>query len=192
MPDPSYAPGFLRFRYSGVNRPHTQKQGIKFVGTPAPGNEPDFEQTGGGSINMSAAIVEWMLVQQTCFNAVTTFGFVDCYAVDATTGFQTFIWTINAGYVGTSVEDRVPMSEGVFVFKTSNGKPLKIYQMEGVWNTDIRNIGTVPADGRQNVLDYILGTTNIFYGLKNAFPLAFMSFTSKENDILRRQQMPTV
>lgn len=193
-PPPSaiYAPGFVRLRYSGVNRPHAQKFGIKFNGTPIPGTEPSFETSDGGTISMSTGVNAWITAQQDCFSTVTNFGFADCYAVDATTGIQTFIFTMNIGLLGTSASPQIAKSEGVYVFKTNNGKPLKIYQMEATWTTDIRNLGVVPADGRQDVIDYILSTSNILYGLKNAFPLAFISFTSKENDVLRRAQLPTV
>lgn len=186
------APGFIRLRYSGATIPHNQIIPIKFDSPATQGVEPTFETSSGGSIAMEAAIAAWLLVYRECFNAATTFGFAECYKVDATTGVRQFIWSVNSSVAGNSADPQVGLVEGVFVFKTTAGKPLKIYCMEGVFNRDVRDIGSVPADGRQDVLDYILGTGNIFYGRHDAWPLSFMSFTSKENDVLRKRALGPV
>lgn len=182
------APGFIRLRYSGETQPHTQVLPIKFVGTPVPGVDPILETTNGTEVAFTAAILDYVdNVLAASFDANTDFGFADIYAVDPTTGVRTFIYTTNIAEVGDAVTPNVALVEGVFVFKTTAGKPLKIYTMEGVYSADARTIGVVPADGRQTMVNYILSGLNIVYGRENAWPLAFMSFTSKVNDVLRRR-----
>lgn len=184
------APGFIRVRYSGATVPHNQTIPIKFVGTPTPGVLPDLSTSSGGTVDMETAVLAWLLAFRECFAASTTFGFAECYAVDPTTGVRTFIWSMNTGgNAGLSVDPQVDLVEGVWVFKTTAGKPLKIYAMEGVFAADVRNIGTVPSDGRADVIAYVTGDDNIFYGRTDAWPLAFMTFTSKENDVLRRASL---
>jgi len=182
------APGFVRFRYSGATIPHTCQFGIKFSGVPTPGTEPNLETKSGGTVGFVAGVTDFIdLAFQSQFNADTTFGFADIYSVDPTTGLRTFIFTTNIDLVGSNVAENVPLVQGVFVFKTSAGKPLKVYVMEAVYAADARNIGVVPADERQDMLDYVLGDDNILYGTTDAWPIAFQTFTSKENDVLRRR-----
>lgn len=183
------APGFIRLRYSGATIPHNQIIPVKFSGTPSPGAEPNLETSDGGTVAMGLAMTTWLTAFQDCFNADTVFGFAEAYAVDPDTGARSFLWSDNVNMVGSSADPQVPLVEGVFVFKTTAGKPLKIYTMEGVFARDVRNIGTVPADGRQAVVTYITSGDNIFYGRTDAWPLSFMTFTSKENDVMRRASL---
>lgn len=187
------APGFIRLRYSGVNRPHNMVIPIKFDGVPTQGVDPALETSSGGTVAFSAGILNFVdNVLAASYAAVTSFGFADIYSVDPTTGIRTFIFTTALNEVGDSVNPQVAKVEGIFLYKTTIGKFLKVYVMEGVYTADLRDIGTVPADGRQVMNTYILGATNIFYGRGNAFPQTFISFTSKVNDVLRRNQLPTV
>jgi len=182
------APGFVRLRYTGITIPHTQVIPIKFASVPTPGINPDLETSAGGSEDFLAAMTLYVgtaLAPQ--FNADTGFGFADIYSVDAETGVRTFIYTATIPLEGTNVGANVALVEGVWVFKTTAGKPLKVYTMEAVYAADVRNIGTVPADARQDMIDYILSDDNIFYGRTDSWPLAFQTFTSKENDVLRKR-----
>jgi len=187
--DTRLAPGFIRVRYSGITVPHNQIIPIKFAGDPEPGVEPNLELSDSSSLPMSDALNLWITAFKESFAAGTVFGFAECYAVDAETGVRTFIFVTQIADEGSSIEDNVPLVEGVWVFKTSAGKPLKVYAMEGVYAADVRNIGTTPADGRADVVTYITGPTNMFYGRNDAWPLAFMTFTSKENDVLRKRSL---
>jgi hypothetical protein len=184
----SKAPGFIRLRYQGVTQPHTEEINIKFDEPPIPGSDPVLSQKGGGSITFVAAVNAWVTVLKTAFATGTLFGFADIYAVDPVTGVRTFIYTTTLAEVGTSSDPNIALVEGIFVFKTTAGKPLKVYVMEGVYTQDQRSVGTVPADSRQTIVDYVLDDDSIFYGRRDAWPLAFQSFTSKINDSLRERE----
>lgn len=184
------APGIVKVRYSGITIPHTCTFHVKFSGTPVPGEEPNLETLGGGTVGFIAGVTDFVdLAYQSQFNADTTFGFADVYAIDEETGLRTFIFTMNLALTGSNAAENVPLVEGVWVFKSSAGKPVKIYTMEGVYAADVRNIGVVPADERQDMIDYILSDDNIVYGRTDAWPLAFQTFTSKENDVLRKRSI---
>lgn len=181
------APGFIRVTYSGTRLPHHQVIPINFAGTPTPGVSPEILPTSGSAIDWQVALLDFIdntMAEQ--FASTTNFGIADIYAVNATTGVRQFIYTMTLDEIGTNVAVNVPFSEGVFVFKSSVGKPIKVYVMEAVYGPGSRNVGSVPADARQIMVDYITGPTNIFYGRTNAYPLAFATFTSKTNDVLRR------
>lgn len=181
------APGFIRFSYEGVRNPHHQIIKIKFSGVPTQGEDPLLETSSGGTVSASAGLAQYVLAawSPNMADAVRA-GAADVYAVDPTTGVRTFIYTIGAGLDGSNVNPTIPFTEAVWMFKTTAGKPLKVYLMESVYDADQRNVGTVPADARQDMIDYILSDDNIFYGQTDAWPLAFMTFTSKINDVLRR------
>lgn len=186
------APGFIRFRYTGSVVPHNQIIPIKPASPMTPGVDPVLLTSGATEIPFTTAIQNyWDVAFSDSFNAVTIPGFAEIYAVDPDTGIRQFIYATVVTGPGTAVADRVPHVEGVWVFKTTAGRPLKVYAMEGVYGPDVRNIGTTPAGGRTSLREYIVSSDNIFYGRTDAWPLAFMSFTSKENDVLRRRALLT-
>jgi len=183
------APGFIRLTYSGTVLPHHMIIPINFDGTPTPGVEPDLQTSSAASTPFTVGLVDFVtnaLVTQ--FPATVKFGLADIYKVDATTGERTFIYTHNVDLIGTSTDPVVPNTQAVWWFKTTNGGKLKVTTMESVYFADTRNVGSVPADARQDIIDFITGPDNIHYGRKNAYPLAFMSFVSKINDVLRKRQ----
>lgn len=182
------APGFIRLTYSGVLFPHHQIIPIKFSGDPVQGSEPNLETTDGGTIAFIAGVTAWLTAFKTAFNANTTFGLGEIYLVDPDSGERAFVFANNFDIVGTNVADQVAKSGGQFVYKTALGGKLKVFAMEAVYNFDFREVGSVPADSRQTINDYILSGDNIFYGQGNSFPVAFLSFTSKEYDVLREKQ----
>jgi len=186
------APGFVRLRYTGVQVPHNQIIPIKPAAPMVPGVEPSFETTSGGEVLFSVAVQSWWTSAFSfAFADGTVPGFAEVYAVDPDTGIRTFIYAVLLTGTGGSEDPQVALVEGVWSFKTTAGKPLKVYAMEGVFTPDVRNIGTVPDEARQKVIDFILGDDNFFYGRFDAWPLVFISFTSKENDVLRRRALVT-
>jgi len=181
------APGFVRYTYSGTFQPHHGIICVNFPETPSPGVEPDVVLADTTTLNVGAALLQFAVsawAEQ--YPATVKMGLYDVYKVDAETGVRTWLWAGNVNTVGASVEDVVPFSEGVWVFKSDVGKPIKMYAMESVYAPDVRNVGTVPADGRQDMIDYMLSGECMVYGQTNGYPLAFSTFTSKINDVLRR------
>jgi len=186
------APGFIRLRYTGSTIPHNQIIPIKPASPMVAGVNPTLLTSGGGEVPFSEAIqTYWTDAFADSFSGVTVPGFAEIYAVDPDTGIRTFIFAVSVTGIGTSGDEQVPLVEGIWFFKTTAGKPLKVYAMEGTYGADVRNIGSVPADGRQAMVDYITSNDNIFYGRTDAWPLVFLSFTSKENDVLRRRALVT-
>lgn len=183
------APGFIRLTYSGLFLPHHAILPINFASTPAQGVEPDLLTTDGSTKPFITALSEFLGAFAPSFNSDTNFGLADIYAVNPDTGIRTFIFTTDAGSVGLDgVNSNVNSSEGVWVFKSTVGRPIKVYAMEGTYAPDARNVGVVPPGPRQTLIDYVLSGDNIIYGRENAYPLAFQTFTSKINDVLRRRQ----
>jgi hypothetical protein len=119
------------------------------------------------------------------FATTTKFGAVDLYSVDPVTGVRTFVYAYNMNSIGSNVNPQIPFTEAVWVFKSTVGKPIKIYGMEAVYDSDQRNVGTVPADARQDMIDYMLSPDCIVYGRTDSYPLVFNTFTTKINDVLR-------
>jgi hypothetical protein len=162
---------------------------IKFGGAVTPGISPEIVTPGGNVdwITGLDAYIETGLSPS--FSDDTKFGLADIYSVDAETGVRTFLYTHNVDNLGSdAINPRVGTVEGVYVFKSTVGKPIKIYVMEGTFEPDARNIGSVPAGPRQDLIDFVLSDNNIVYGRSDAFPLAFSTFTSKVSDVLRRRQ----
>jgi len=181
------APGFIRFAYTGTSEPHHAILPVDFPDTPVPGVEPDILKQDLTTLNFGAIILEYIAAYADNFNAATSFGIAECYAVDPDTGVRTFIWATNIDLTGLNVDPQVPLVGGAYVFKCTSGKPLKILVMEGVYAANARNIGVPPAGPREDFVDYILSGDNFVMGRSNAYPQAFVSFTSKVYDRLRVQ-----
>jgi len=181
------APGFARITYSGTRNPHHQVIPVNYAGTPTPGVSPEVLPTGGSPIDLGGALLLYVSSAMAAqFPSTIRIGAADAYSVDPVTGVRTFIYTYDLATIGTNVGTQVPFTEGVWMFKSTVGKPIKVYLMESVYAPDVRNVGSVPADARQDMLDYVLSPDNIFYGRTDAYPLGFQTFTSKINDVLRR------
>lgn len=181
------APGFIRIAYEGIRNPHHQIIPINFADTPSPGVAPTLLPSGGTPVLWSTAVTTYVTsALATNLASGVKIGAADIYSVDPVTGERSFIYTMNTNDLGENVALEQPFTQAVWVFKSSVGKPIKVYLMESVYAPDVRNVGSVPADARQDMIDYILSPDNIFYGRTNAYPLAFMTFTSKINDVLRR------
>lgn len=179
--------GEVIINYSGVTIPHKSHLPVKFVAPPVPGFAPEFLTQDGGSIEFAAAITSWVEAFAASFDSTTDVASTEVYAIDEETQERTFIWGQNVVAEGTGVTANIPYVEGVFVFKTVSGKPLKIYTMEGTYAAGVRNVGSVPADGRSDIVDYILSPDNWICGQSGTYPLLFKTFTSKVNDVLRRR-----
>lgn len=183
------APGFIRLTYSGLFLPHHMVIPINFASEPAQGVSPVLLTTDGSEVDWIVGLGALVGAISGAFNTDTKFGLADIYQVNPSTGIRTFIFTHNVNAVGTDdANENVSASEGVFVFKSSVGRPIKVYIMEGTYAPDARNVGVVPAGSRQDIIDYVLSGDNIIYGRENAYPLAFQTFTSKINDTIRRRQ----
>ena len=181
------APGFFRLAYGGTRNPHHIVVPIKFAGTPTPGENADLETADGTSSTFEVALqafIDGVLAPNLA--ADTPIGAADLYSVDPTTGVRSFIYTKSTASEGTNVNPVKPFTESVWMFKSTAGKPIKIYIMESVYAADQRNIGSVPADARQDVVTYMLSGDCCVYGRTDSWPLAFRTFTSKTNDVLRR------
>jgi len=180
------APGFGRITYSGSRNPHHAIIPVNFAGVPTPGVSPELMTSGGTPIDAGGAFVLYCTTAfAPQFATTTKFGAVDLYSVDPVTGVRTFIYAYNMNSIGSNVNPQIPFTEAVWVFKSTVGKPIKIYGMEAVYDSDQRNVGTVPADARQDMIDYMLGSDCIVYGRYDAYPLVFNTFTTKINDVLR-------
>jgi len=181
------APGFVRITYSGLRNPHHQVIPINFAGTPTPGVSPEVLPTGGSPIDLGGALLLYVSSAMAAqFPAAVKIGAADAYSVDPVTGIRTFVYAYNLDTIGTNTNPQIGFVEAVWMFKSTVGKPVKVYLMESVYDSDQRNVGVVPADHRQDMLDYVLSADNIFYGRTDAYPQTFRTFTTKINDVLRR------
>lgn len=180
------APGFIRMTYSGTVIPHHATIPVNLQEGWIAGENPSLLTSNGDTKTFTAAINEYVEALLGSYDENTSFGLAEIYSVDPETGIKTFVYATDLGQVGESTDPQVPFVQGEFVFRTVAGGILKVFTMEGVYAANARNVGAVPVGPRQDVVDYILGDTNVFYGRRDAYPLAFISFTSKVNDRLRK------
>jgi len=180
------APGFLRITYSGAILPHHMVIPVLPDVPPVPGAEPSFNTSSDSSKSMTDALGDIMDALEGSFADSTTFGLAEFYAVDPTSGVREFVYAIDINRAGTSTDPQIALVRATMQFKTSAGYPLKITMMEGVYEPNARNVGRVPVGPRQVLKEYVLSGDNVWYGRHNAYPLAFVSFTSKTDDKLRK------
>jgi hypothetical protein len=189
MPMPtSLAPGYVRGTYDGVLFPHHMAVPVNFDGTPTPGTEPDILLKDASSTGVIAAFDALLDVIVPFFPTACNFGLFEAHTVDDVTGEDQFIFAWNAGRTGSSLVARVAMEQIVFSFKTSVGSAYKLYLMEAVEPVNQRALPPYTAPTNADLSDFIVGDASPVYGRQNAYPFVPVSFITKTNDKLRKQQ----
>jgi hypothetical protein len=188
MASTSLAPGFVRLTYDGVLFPHHMTIPVNFDGTPTPGSEPDIVLKGLSTVNVEAALDAFLDVLTPQFAAGTNFGNAEAHAVDETTGDDTFLWTWNAARVGSGGGSNIATTQAVYSFKSSVGSAIKIYLMEGNSPANVKILPPFAPGAIADISDYVVSLGSMVYGRGNAYALAPVSFITKYNDKLRKQQ----
>ena len=189
MPMPtSLAPGYVRVTYDGQLFPHHMTIPVNFSGTPTPGTEPDLVLKDASTSGAIAAIGDLFAVIHPFFNTATHFGLAEAHTVDATTGEDAFIFAWNVGLLGTDIGANRATDELIFVFKTSVGSLYKLYLMEGIQAPNVKVLPPFPAGIYKDLSDFVVGNSSPVYGRQNAYPFVPVSYVSKTNDKLRKQQ----
>ena len=189
MPSPkSLAPGFARITYSGTLFPHHMTIPVNYSGTPTPGSEPTLVLKDSTTASGSDALYGLISVILPFFDDATHFGLAEFHAVDADTGEDSFLWAYNIGLTGTGSGANVATGQTIVTFKTSIGSLYRLYMMEGL---NAPNQHVLPPFG-DAILDdlaaFVVGDTSPIYGRKNAYPFVPVSYITKSNDKLRKQQ----
>jgi len=184
----SLAPGYVRFTYDGVLFPHHATIPVNYDGTPTPGTEPDIILKDASTSGVEAALDAYLDVLTPHFNTSVNFGNAEAHAVDPTTGEDTFLWTWNADRVGSDTGPAIATGQAVFSFKTAVGSALKIYLMESGSPANFKFLPPYATGIIKNLSDYVVSGASMFYGRENSYALAPVSFVTKYNDKLRKQQ----
>lgn len=189
MPSPtSLAPGYARATYDGQLFPHHMTIPVNYDGVPTPGSEPNILTKGGASVAGGTAMSD--LFDLLLFNwpASIHFGLCEFHTVDDVTGADQFIWSFNLNKVGTAGGTAIPTSQVVLNWKTSVGSIYKMYLMEGVEPPNHKKLPPYTDLGYLTLSDYIVSDDSPVYGRQNAYPFTPISWLSKINDKLRKQQ----
>lgn len=186
--DTALAPGYARVTYDGVLFPHHMMIPVNYDGTPTPGVEPDLLTKDGSSIAGVAGVTGFLTPMLPNWNTGTNFGLVEFHTVDDITGADAFIYAANLGLTGGAVSANIPTSEGILTFKLATGGLYRLYWMEGAVAANQRVLPPFAAGYLEDASDYIVSDDSIVYGRSNAYPFAPISFITKYNDKLRKQQ----
>jgi len=189
MPSPtSLAPGYVRVTYDGVLFPHHMTIPVNFSGTPTPGVMPDLILKDASTDDVESAIGALIAVILPFYTSAIHFGLAEAHTVDATTGEDQFIWSWNLNAVGSTTGSQVATEQLVFVFKTSVGSLYKLYLMESVIPANEKQLPPFVDAAFSTLSDFVVGDTSPCYGRQNAYPFTPISWLSKYNDKLRKQQ----
>ena len=180
------APGFCRITYSGTILPHHMILPVNYAEETTQGVMPTVLDKAGADHAGDAAIFDFIAELQDSFAPDTTFGLAVFYSVDEISGIRSYVKAFDIDLPGTSTDPQVPLVRGAFQFVAGNGFPVKIVLMEGVYEANARNVGSPPAGPRADFVDYAKSGLSIIYGRRNEYIDAFVSFTSKTDDRLRR------
>lgn len=189
MPMPtSLAPGYVRLTYDGVLFPHHMTIPVNFSGTPTPGTKPDLILKDASTDDVETAINALVAKIVPFYFTATHFGLAEAHTVDDTTGDDQFIWAWNVGDLGESGVANVATAQAVLSLKSSLGTAVKLYLMEGVAAPNSRILPPFSAGPIKDLSDFLVGNTSPVYGRGNAYPFTPVSWITKTNDKLRKQQ----
>lgn len=184
----SLAPGYIRGTYSGALFPHHMNIPVNFSGTPVPGTMPTLLTKSGGTVAADVAYNTFLGPILPNFNNGTVFGLTEVHTVDATTGEDQFIFAWDANQTGLNTDPRVPTSQAVMTFKSRLGTLYRLYLMEGVASPGVKLLPPLPGTVFPAMVDYMLSDDSIVWARKNAYLFSVVSYITKLNDKLRKQQ----
>jgi hypothetical protein len=159
---------------------------VNYAETPTPGVMPTILDKAGNPHDGQDGIDDFVSELLPSFSPDTSFGLAVFYSVDEISGVRQYIKAFDLNTDGSSMDPQVPLVRGAFQFVAANGFPVKIIVMEGVYEANARNVGAPPAGPRADFVDYATSGLSIIYGRRNEYIDAFVSFTSKTDDRLRK------
>lgn len=188
MPSPtSLAPGYVRVTYSGTLFPHHMTVPVQYVLSPIPGEEPDLVLKDETTLGAIAAIAAFIAVILPFFKNTTQFGLAEAHTVDAVTGEDQFIYAWDLGVTGSGSAANIPASQTVLTFKSRLGTLYRLYLMEG--NQPLNQHALPPYTGViDDLVEFVKGDSSPIYARGNSFIFGAVSFITKTNDSLRKQQ----
>ncbi len=188
MPMPtSLAPGYVRITYSGSLFPHHMTVPVQYVLSPTPGDEPDLVLKDETTLGAVAAIAALIDVIKPFFKNTTNFGLAEAHTVDPTTGEDQFIFAWDIATVGTGSDANIPTSQAVLTMKARLGTLYRLYLMEG--DAPVNQHAIPPFAGALgDLVDFLTGDTSPVYARGNSFLFGAVSYITKFNDSLRKQQ----
>lgn len=189
MPTPtSLAPGYIRLTYSGVLFPHHMTIPINFDGTPTPGEQPNLILKDLSVVPMNTAMTAFVNVLKPFYAAATHFGLMEAHAVDPVTGADQFIFSDDIDQIGTSLGTANPCVQVVLTYKLRTGGLYRLFMMEAEAAANVKAFPPMSETRVANLNTYITGDTSLIYGRTNQYPFTVVSYVSKFNDKLRKQQ----
>lgn len=190
MTDPSLSPGYARITYNGVLAPHHMTVPLNYelgpVGTPQ-GVEPNVIQKDGTVVSGSTAIAAFLGAIKAAFPASVSFGLVEFHTVIAANGNDFFIWSYNAGIVGTNVASRNGLVEFVMTVKAATGGLYRLYLMEPSYTEDAKQVSPFADAVALAIGTFLTSDNSPVYARSNAYLLTPVSWLTKINDSLRKQ-----
>jgi hypothetical protein len=186
--DTALAPGYVKVTYSGTLFPHHITIPVNYDGTPVQGADPTLLTKDGSSIAGMTGVLGFLDLMKVFFHTTTTFGLVEFHTVDSTTGLDSFIFADDAGLTGTQSTANKPVVGAILTMKLTNGYLYRLYIMEGIDPANAKLLPPFGAGATKDISDYLISSDSIVYGRHNAYPFTPVSYLTKTNDKLRKQQ----
>lgn len=187
----SLSPGFFKLFYTSNGNLHVQTLPVKYDGIPTPGQSPNVLLQSGASQAAATAIGALVALLKPLHYTGSTFTRGEYWYQASATSSPVFIKSDDiVGGSGTSATTALPSGQAVVIFRTTAGGHLRFYVMEQSATT--ANACLYPplfggATTLQNLVNYIIGSTNFIVGRDGAYPTACVRWVTKYNDALRRK-----
>jgi len=188
MASTSLAPGYAKVTYTGTLFPHHMTIPVNYDGIPVAGSEPTILTKDGSSVAGATGISAYLALVAPFFHTTVTFGLCEFHTVDPVTGEDAFIFASNLGVSGSAVGSSVETGQAVLTMKATNGRLYRCYLMESIEPPGNKlfpgSFGTDLAD----LSDFLTSDASPVYARGNAYLFSPVSWVTKLNDKLRKQQ----
>lgn len=188
MGNTSLSPGYAKVTYTGTLFPHHMTIPVNYDGTPTPGTEPALLLRNLTSSPGVAAIAAYMAVIKPFFHTTTVFGLIEFHTVDSMTGLDQFIYAADLGVLGTASAANVVCGQGVLTMKATNGRLYRCYLMEGIEPPGDKLYPGAFGSDLAALSAFLSGVSSPVYARGNAYLFSDVSWVTKLNDKLRKQQ----
>lgn len=185
----SLSPGFVKIRYQYATRPHTMTLPVLPDVTPVVGVEPIFKNKGGGTADMDTAIGMLLTVLRPFFFTDMDLQSAEFWSQPTADSDPVWIYNLPIAMAGTGTGATAQIKQGCMTFRTGAGGIYKMFFMEPATSATsvVLTAYPFPAGALTNMANFLTGNTGWIVGRDGAFPAVGITYTTKDNDKLRKK-----
>lgn len=148
----------------------------------------DVEIRNGAGIDLDVAVLAWVNLIRTLFNASTNFTIANLYKFTPDSFEKTFLSTFNVNLLGSAAGAAVLMQQSTLTFTTNLGGNVRVELLESAQGGNLRIPIRDAAATVRAVADFLVSPTNWVLARDGGYPTGQLNWSNGRNDALENQR----